>query len=209
MAREHGPVSWAAPGFAIRAGPRDQIASTTCALRARSNRTAMPRVRRKIFPLPSLRHGPSVSICVHLCQKYRRRCRPHGIVVPGYPMPPARRIRVLRVHSCHIIPARPRPRRRRRTRQPAFVALRLRLKNEAKAHNVRPRSGADVAQLVEQRIRNAWVGGSNPSIGTIPPLRTCHVHTIQSRRRLNSAPVRPVAGRHCRSSAWRCGIPAR
>ncbi len=26
---------------------------------------------------------------------------------------------------------------------------------------------ADLAQLVEQRIRNAWVGGSNPLIGTI------------------------------------------
>ena len=26
---------------------------------------------------------------------------------------------------------------------------------------------ADVAQLVEQRIRNAWVGGSNPSTGTM------------------------------------------
>ena len=26
---------------------------------------------------------------------------------------------------------------------------------------------ADVAQLVEQRFRNAWVGGSSPSIGTI------------------------------------------
>ena len=26
---------------------------------------------------------------------------------------------------------------------------------------------ADVAQVVEQRIRNAWVGGSNPSVGTI------------------------------------------
>ena len=25
---------------------------------------------------------------------------------------------------------------------------------------------AGVAQLVEQRIRNAWVGGSNPSTGT-------------------------------------------
>ena len=27
-------------------------------------------------------------------------------------------------------------------------------------------SNADVAQVVEQRIRNAWVGGSNPSVGT-------------------------------------------
>ena len=27
-------------------------------------------------------------------------------------------------------------------------------------------SPADVAQLVEQRIRNAWVGGSSPSVGT-------------------------------------------
>jgi hypothetical protein len=27
-------------------------------------------------------------------------------------------------------------------------------------------SGAEVAQLVEQRIRNAWVGGSIPSFGT-------------------------------------------
>ena len=26
---------------------------------------------------------------------------------------------------------------------------------------------ADVAQPVEQRFRNAWVGGSSPSIGTI------------------------------------------
>ena len=25
---------------------------------------------------------------------------------------------------------------------------------------------ADIAQLVEQRIRNAWVGGSSPLIGT-------------------------------------------
>jgi hypothetical protein len=28
-------------------------------------------------------------------------------------------------------------------------------------------SFADVAQLVEQRIRNAWVSGSNPLIGSI------------------------------------------
>src|SRR5699024_1451626 len=29
------------------------------------------------------------------------------------------------------------------------------------------RASADVAQMVEQRIRNAWVGGSSPFIGTI------------------------------------------
>ena len=27
---------------------------------------------------------------------------------------------------------------------------------------------ADMAQLVEQRIRNAWVGGSSPPIGSFP-----------------------------------------
>ncbi len=27
--------------------------------------------------------------------------------------------------------------------------------------------GADVAQLVEQHIRNVWVGGSSPFLGTI------------------------------------------
>ncbi len=26
-----------------------------------------------------------------------------------------------------------------------------------------------MAQLVEQRIRNAWVAGSSPAIGSIPP----------------------------------------
>ena len=33
--------------------------------------------------------------------------------------------------------------------------------------NTRPTRQAGVAQSVEQRIRNAWVGGSNPSTGTI------------------------------------------
>ena len=32
---------------------------------------------------------------------------------------------------------------------------------------------AGVAQLVEQRIRNAWVGGSSPSAGTIFPRFSC------------------------------------
>ena len=39
----------------------------------------------------------------------------------------------------------------------------MRAMSESEHYTSRP---AGVAQLVEQRIRNAWVGGSNPSAGT-------------------------------------------
>jgi hypothetical protein len=50
---------------------------------------------------------------------------------------------------------------------------------------------AEVAQLVEQRIRNAWVGGSSPLFGT-----TCQtVHTGQIGNTLGFRPLAPPASR--------------
>jgi hypothetical protein len=44
----------------------------------------------------------------------------------------------------------------------AVYSLRLAVSFKARYHT----QDAAVAQLVEQRIRNAWVGGSNPFRGT-------------------------------------------
>jgi hypothetical protein len=42
------------------------------------------------------------------------------------------------------------------------------------------RRDAGVAQSVEQRIRNAWVGGSNPSTGTKTPTKTATYNAPQT-----------------------------
>ncbi len=58
--------------------------------------------------------------------------------------------------------------------------------------------GAAVAQPVEQRIRNAWVGGSNPLRGTINNTYTIDIKHIFTNKLISTL-----------SAALRCGAACR
>ena len=74
---------------------------------------------------------------------------------------------------------------RRRACQSAFLRVSVRCPRAAWGAAATG-TGAGVAQLVEQRIRNAWVGGSSPSAGTTSSSHGCSPD-------------------HFRSAAWRDG----